>query len=550
MGEETKRKGLKLLGKIVGTVMGMFIILLAFMWLAIEAVGNGTAMKMAENEFDVCIYAVQNKMYANKDGNMGALLQEFEEKTGVGAVLFNQGSCYASSLRNEQGHYTMNIDLPEGCVETLATSDRFMVEDLMVDGEHYVALFEEIDTGVILMAGMQLDYYDSIYRRTINGNLIFMLVITVLAIIVIGGVVIHNMKVMALAVSNLDKIAAGQLDFEVERRFLKRADETGDIARNIKTLIKSLAETVRMIFGNADNMHEFSEEFRERFQEMSQTVANVNIAVEEIAQGATSQAEETQKVSAQISDMGYSIDETSRNVDALANSADTMKAQNARMTEIMQELTELMNRTKNSIHEVHTQTNVTNQSALEIGEAVNIISEIATETNLLSLNASIEAARAGEQGRGFAVVADQVRKLAEQSSEAAGEIARVIEKLMENSNISVTTMNGVLEEINLQGDKLAETRSAFDELNSEIGYVVESIDNIANEVTNLNAAKVEVQASVENLSAISEENAASTEETSASMEELAQSINNCDAETQRLVVIANELTENVSKFKL
>ena len=119
MGEETKRKGLKLLGKIVGTVMGMFIILLAFMWLAIEAVGNDTAMKMAENEFDVCIYAVQNKMYANKDGGMGALLQEFEEKTGVGAVLFNQGSCYASSLRNEQGHYTMNIELPEGCVETL-----------------------------------------------------------------------------------------------------------------------------------------------------------------------------------------------------------------------------------------------------------------------------------------------------------------------------------------------------------------------------------------------------------------------------------------------
>lgn len=550
MLEETKRKGLKLLGKIVMTVMVMFATLMAFMWLAIEAVGNDTAMKMAENEFDVCNYALEMEMAADKDGNMGALLQKFEERTGVGAVLFYNGSVYASSLRNSQGHYTMNLAIPEGCEAALKSAEHYMVEDLLVEGEHYVAMFEEIEPGVIIMSGLDLDYYDSIYRRTINGNLVFMAVICVVAIVIIGFVVVRNMKSLAGAVSNLDKIADGELGFDVEDKYLKRADETGDIARHILSLIRSLAETVKMIFGSADNMHEFSEEFRERFQEMSQTVSNVNIAVEEIAQGATSQAEETQKVSAQISDMGFSIDETSRNVDALANSAETMKTQNERMTGIMEELTVLMNRTKDSIHEVHTQTNVTNQSAMEIGEAVNIISEIATETNLLSLNASIEAARAGEQGRGFAVVADQVRKLAEQSSEAAGEIARVIEQLMENSNTSVTTMNEVLGEINLQGEKLTETRSAFDALNSEIGYVVESIENIANEVTNLNTAKVEVQASVENLSAISQENAASTEETSASMEELAQSITNCDAETQRLVVIANELTDNVSKFRL
>ena len=550
MVEEIKRKGLKLLGKIVLTVATMFAVLFACMWLAIEAVGNNTAMKMAENEFDVSIYALQNKMFLNKGGDMEAIVQDFEKATGVGAVLFNQGSPYVSSLRNADGNYTMHVELPDGCVEALKTSEHFMVEDLLVEGEHYVAMFEEISTGVILMAGLDLDYYDQIYRSTINSNLVFMAVICAVAIFIIGVVVVRNMKSLAGAVVNLDKIAEGELGFEVEKKYLKRTDETGDIARRIKSLLKSLAETVKMIFVSADNMHEFSEEFRERFREMSQTVSNVNIAVEEIAQGATNQAEETQKVSAQISDMGFSIDETSRNVDALANSADTMKAQNDRMTGIMAELTTLMNRTKESIHEVHTQTNVTNQSAMEIGEAVNIISEIATETNLLSLNASIEAARAGEQGRGFAVVADQVRKLAEQSSAAAGEIARVIEQLMENSNTSVTTMNEVLEEINLQGDKLAETKVAFDELNAEIGYVVESIDNIANEVTNLNTAKVEVQASVENLSAISQENAASTEETSASMEELAQSINNCDAETQKLVVIANELTDNVSKFKL
>ena len=199
---------------------------------------------------------------------------------------------------------------------------------------------------------------------------------------------------------------------------------------------------------------------------------------------------------------------------------------------------------------VHKQTNVTNDSAKEIGAAVEIITNIAEETNLLSLNASIEAARAGEQGRGFAVVADQVRKLAEQSRDAATEISMVISKLMDNSNISVETMNGVLDDMNHQNDKLTATKETFDELRGEIDLVAGAVENILSEVEHLNTAKSEVLASVDNLSAIAEENAASTQETSATMNQLGEIVDGCASDTNHLVDIAEGLEGNVKKFRL
>ena len=170
--------------------------------------------------------------------------------------------------------------------------------------------------------------------------------------------------------------------------------------------------------------------------------------------------------------------------------------------EILSALSSVNQRAKDAIQVVYDQTNITNESALKIKEATDIISEIAEETNLLSLNASIEAARAGEQGRGFAVVATQIQKLAEQSTESARQIDDIIHSLIKDSEESVQTMKEVKNIIGQQNENVIHTEQAFNNVKEGIDQSIESIGMIASKTQELDEARVRVVDVVQNLNAI------------------------------------------------
>ncbi len=151
---------------------------------------------------------------------------------------------------------------------------------------------------------------------------------------------------------------------------------------------------------------------------------------------------------------------------------------------------------------IYEQTNTTNESAMKIREATTLITSIAEETNLLSLNASIEAARAGDQGRGFAVVASQIQKLAEQSNESARQIENIIDSLIEDSQKSVATMEDVKKIMESQSESVGRTNERFTQVRNGITQSLDGVNQIADKTKRLDEARVNVVDVVQNLTAI------------------------------------------------
>jgi len=315
----------------------------------------------------------------------------------------------------------------------------------------------------------------------------------------------------------------GQLDFSADETLdslSKRKDENGVMARSISKLQTALVDVVVTLKDQAENIRHASETLEEGTAETTTTIEQVEVAVTEIADGATSQAGETQKATENVITMGNLVEENGEELQKLIENARAMRTSSEEAAATLQTLEEINRSAVDSIVIIAEQTNTTNESAQKIREATDLITSIAEETNLLSLNASIEAARAGEQGRGFAVVASQIQKLAEQSNESAHQIEAVIDTLIADSQKAVETMGQVETIMNKQNENVAQTEKEFSKVAAGIATSVDSIRIIRDKSEKLDETRIAVVDIVQNLTAIAEENAASTEETSASVTEV------------------------------
>lgn len=335
-----------------------------------------------------------------------------------------------------------------------------------------------------------------------------------------------------------------------EKNLIKKKDETGVMANAVSELRKELIEVINSIKSQSAELYAASEQLDTDAKDTTVTMEQVETAVGDIALGATNQATETQAATEDIIVMGNMIEETSGQVSTLKVTADSMKQISGEAQQLLSELMKENERTRESIDEVYRQTNTTNESALKIKEATAIITSIAEETNLLSLNASIEAARAGEQGRGFAVVASQIQKLAEQSSESAQKIEDITNELISDSSVAVETMQVVKDNMDVQSNKMVQTDKIFETFNTGVISSIEGVDNIAVKTGKLDVSRVSVVDLVQNLSAIAEENAASSQESSASVTQVSEIVADISENANKLKDIAVKLEESVQVFKL
>lgn len=342
------------------------------------------------------------------------------------------------------------------------------------------------------------------------------------------------------------------LDFtvdETETKLLQSKDEFGIMAKALASLQQKLGETVSQIKNQSDRLFDSSNGMYKNISNMTQTTDQVDRAVQEIAEGATNQANETQKANENVITIGTMIEDTNNEVEELKKTAKNMQEAQRTAHEILEELGTVNQHTKASVEEIAQQTMTTNVSATKIREVTGLITDIAEETNLLSLNASIEAARAGEAGRGFAVVASQIQKLAEQSDASAKQIEIIIDQLVADSEKAVATMEQVQRIIDEQSQDVDRTGEVFRSVSDGIQKSIDGINLIGKKVQNMDQARIAVVDTVSNLSAIAEENAASTQESSASVTSITGIADEMQISSEDMRKIAEDLDQRMAAFK-
>ncbi len=385
----------------------------------------------------------------------------------------------------------------------------------------------------------------------VNVQVVFVLVVGLVLAMVLGTVmslvIIKPIKMLNNGIANLST-----LDFRAsgnEQKLAARRDEIGTMACSIFKMRESLMKIVEDLKKQSDFLNESANNLSLNTNETNNAITQVERAVEEIAQGANSQAEETQLATENVILIGDMVENTVGQVNLLSSNSNAMQKASDEAFETLKQLDSTNDKTKSAIDRIYTQTNVTNESALKIKQAITMISEIAEETNLLSLNASIEAARAGEQGRGFAVVAAQIQKLAEQSNESAKQIEEISDSLIKDSEDAVQTMQAVRLIINEQSANVEKTGIGFDEVKKGIDSSIASVNMISSSMDKLDDARTKVVDVVSNLTAIAQENAASSQETLASVSEVTATVGNVASQGKELKDVADKLRNSINIFK-
>ncbi len=481
----------------------------------------------------------------------------FTSKSDIDITLFWGDTRTVTTLFDkESGDRIIGTQAAEQVVQTVIEGGQtYTDKKIEINGENYFCCYIPMvntDGSIVgmIFAGEPSASIQSYIMKKVAQTAAVMGLILVVGVIAIFLIVRKLARAIQSEEDIIVQLAEGNLNVRIDEKLLAREDELGGMAKSLDYLIKELAGIIRHIKGSADELMQSGQSLDEMAVRVNTNASEISRAVEDISQGAVSQAEEIETASGKIMDMGNVIEDIVEDVDKLNSTSITMKEAGDTSAEIMQRLVKSTEQTNEAISKISAQISVTNDSAQKIREAVDIISSIASQTSLLSLNASIEAARAGEFGKGFAVVASEIQKLADESSNSAQTITDVINDLLTESEMSVEIMKEVEDIIVDQKEKLEMTQNQFENVTVGINSSREDTSMIEERTQVCDDSRKSVVDVISNLSALSEQNAASAQETTASMQEMSATINLLADAANSLRDLSSKIEEEMRFFKL
>lgn len=454
---------------------------------------------------------------------------------------------------------TKSDSAEEGSTKAIFTSEKFYQKAMTSEvnkgseyveyqGETYLFLYSKVgETGAMICALMPKDTItsqaDNIKKVTIIVVIIAIIIAATIAIMISQGID-GTIKGIIL---KLKDAAKGDLTIKFDT---KRKDEFQQLIEEIHQTFTNMRHLIRHVNSLSLEVSASSENVTETTQGFLNSTQDISSAMSEIEQGISQQAKDAEECLTQMDNLSKKMVMVSDSTKEIGLIADNTKLSIAEGTITTVELNNQTQATIEIATDIINDIEKLDEKSISINKIINVMNEIANQTNLLSLNASIEAARAGEYGRGFAVVASEIRKLAEQSQGSANDIKKIIESIQGDTKKVVVTARKAETVLNLQQDAVKNTTDSYKIINESVEKLMVYLTYITQNVGNIEEARISTLGAIENISAVLEEIAASSNTVNQTSNDQLASVETLTRAARMLNENADTLVTEVNRFKV
>ena len=415
------------------------------------------------------------------------------------------------------------------------------------NGRKELFIYSKLDSGFVVTALIPESEIVS-KANSIGIVSVSVVVVAIIIALLVAGFFAGNIsKAIKVMMDNLEKAAAGDLTVGME---IMRKDEFHTLAKSTQGMIdnfKGLLMETKEVSATVDQS---SATVTESSKQMLMQTKEITAAIEEIERGVVQQAEDSEDCLRQMDDLSDKINIVSQNSEKIGQIAEETSEIVATGITSIEELKVDANSTVDITHQVIEEIQALESSSKSIGNIIGAINEIASQTNLLSLNASIEAARAGDAGRGFAVVASEIRKLADQSVNFANEIQKIVEEINSKTNDTVKIAKKAEDVVAAQGQSLDNTAQVFNDIQNQFNELLGNLDGITVQIDQIAESKAKTIDAISSISAVSEETAAASEEVTETANRQVKAMENLSKAAEDLEVNSSNLREAINVFKI
>lgn len=412
--------------------------------------------------------------------------------------------------------------------------------EIKYNDKQYLYIYSRSEeTGVMFCSLIPSSVVTGQAEKIKNITIAFVIIACIISLL-IGSVIAHGiLKNMKRISKSLNKVTQGDLTVQVSAgghdEFQSLARTATNMVLNNKKLVQKLAGTTVQLEASSDDVHNVSNSINEYSSDITK-------AIDEISIGMTKQSEHAGECVVKTNELSEKMKAISDMVEKAEQLSDKTEKMIRQGTEIVETLSARARETSEITSKVGESIELLKKESETINGFAQTINEISAQTNLLSLNASIEAARAGEAGRGFSVVAEEIRKLADDSGVAAGEIKKKVENIASQTMATVENANKAEEMVAHQQEAVAQVTTVFQEMNNQMQELFENLKEIGDCTASADVERNETLDAVENISAIIQQTASS----SSLVRDLASELLN---NVEKLSQTAEVLDDNMNGLK-